>query len=193
MYFRHPLWIRRSTLVGRKSTCQYGTQQVKKDFMPWAPYITECLMGQFWCMTLQMKTHFRRCVVILLLSGSDGYSTRNINSQIIHWFLHLSWFCDKDYFHLYSPTSCPFMSSFTLSYSIFYVFPDFISIIVIFLSPPLTLSVECYCYPRRTSTYHCTLHCTTFSCSVYIYIYIYMLLTALNSDFSTICMLLNGL
>ena len=93
IYFRHPLWIRKSTLVGRESTCQYGTQQVKNDFMLWAQYITGCLMGQFWFMTLQMKTHFRRCVVIKIWRGSvgrDGYSTSTVNSQIIHWPIHQS-------------------------------------------------------------------------------------------------------
>ena len=177
--------------MGRKSTCQYGTQQVKKDFMPWAQYITECLMGQFWCMILQMKTHFRRCVVILLWSGSvnrEGYNTWKINSRIILWFLHISRFYDKYYFHLYSPALCPFLSSSTLSLFSFLCLPLFVFIIVLYLSPPFMLSVECCCYPHRMSAYHCTLHCITFSCSVSIYA-----AYTLSSDFFTICLLLNGL
>jgi hypothetical protein len=82
-------------------------------------------MGQFWCMTLQMKTHFRRCVALLLWSrsvGRVGYSTWNIVSEITHWFLHLSKFYDKDYFHLYS-TLCPFVSSSTLSLFSFLCLP----------------------------------------------------------------------
>jgi hypothetical protein len=115
--------------VGRKSTCQYGTPQVKKDFMPWALYITECLMGQFWCMTLQMKTHFRRCVVLLLWSksvGRIGYSTQNVIWQIIQisppeqvlWqrilssLLYVVPFCDFIHpvlvqFSVFSPTWSP--------------------------------------------------------------------------------------